>query len=475
MGHFLTFTPRQSYTRDNLSIMKKQTFLALTLFLASTGLMAQKEGWTSLFDGKTLNGWKKMTGNATYTVDSGAIVGTSVAGSGTSYLVTEKQFGDFVLELDVRIDDTTSNSGIMLRNHYDPAGNQGRGLVYGYECELDPSSRRWTGGICDEGRRDWLYPVSLNHSVQSAFKVGQWNHLRIECISHMIRTWVNGLATACLVDTVDDKGFIGLQVHSVGSPDLAGKKIYFKHIRVRTTDFHPGFFPPGVYVVNNIPNDLSEYEEKSGWRLLFDGSTSKGWVKAYSNAFPDHGWVIKDGTITVQASGGEMDHGGGDIVTIRQYKAFDLSFDFKMTPGANSGVKYFVTLKEQNTGGAGIGLEYQVLDDSLHPDAKLGRDGDRTLASLYDLIPAAKQRRFLRPMGEWNTGRIIVTPDNHVEHYLNGVKVLEYERGSADFKALVAISKYKIWPSFGEAPEGHILLQDHGNEVSYRSIKIRVL
>jgi Domain of Unknown Function (DUF1080) len=456
--------------------MKRQFISTLVILLSTTGLFAQKEGWTSLFDGKTLNGWKRLAGTAEYTVENGAIVGTGVAGSGNSFLVTEKEYGNFVLEMDTRIDDTTSNSGVQVRSHFDPSGHEGKGLVYGCQFELDPSSRRWTGGIYDEGRRDWLYPVSLNHSVQSAFKVGQYNHIRIECINSVMRTWVNGLATACLVDTVDKSGFIGLQVHAVSSPELAGKKVYFKNIRIRTTDFHPGFFPPGVYVVNNIPNDLTEYEKKSGWRLLFDGRTSKGWIGAYKKTFPDIGWQIKDGLITVLASQGKEGGVGGDIVTTGLYKAFDLSFEFKMTPGANSGVKYFVTLAadEKNPGSA-IGLEYQVLDDSLHPDAKLGRNGDRTMASLYDLIPANKQRRFIHPMGQWNTGRIVVYPDNHVEHYLNGVKVLEYERGSAEFKALVAISKYKIWHDFGEAPEGHILLQDHGNEVSYRSIKLRPL
>jgi hypothetical protein len=176
----------------------------------------------------------------------------------------------------------------------------------------------------------------------------------------------------------------------------------------------------------------------------------------------------------VLPSSGKEESGGGDIVTNDNYSAFDLSFEFKLTPGANSGVKYFVTLSEVTKGSA-IGLEYQVLDDKLHPDAKLGRDGDRTLASLYDLIKANKTDRFVHPIGAWNIGRIVVYPNNHVEHYLNGVKVLEYERGSKNYRDLVAMSKYTIWKNFGEAKEGHLLLQDHGNEAFFRNIKVKNL
>jgi len=277
-----------------------------------------------------------------------------------------------------------------------------------------------------------------------------------------------------LVDTFDKSGFIGLQVHAVGKPEDAGKKVYFKNIRLRPLVKPSADFPKTVYVMNIIPNNLTAYEKKNGWRLLFDGVDAKGWKGAYKDGFPDRGWQIKDGVLRVLASEGKEGGVGGDIVTTDLFSAFDLSFEFKLTPGANSGVKYFVTLKEHNTGSA-IGLEYQVLDDIGHPDAKMGINGNRKLASLYDLIPAQKQERFVHPIGQWNTGRIIVYPNNHVEHYLNGVKVLEYERGSQAFRDLVAISKYKVWDHFGEAPKGHILLQDHGNEVSFRSIKIREL
>jgi 3-keto-disaccharide hydrolase len=454
----------------------RKTLLLLLMSLVAVSLVSysQEKDWQNLFDGKTLNGWKKLAGTAEYKVDNGMIVGTTVPNSPNTFLVTEKEFGDFILELEVKIEDTTSNSGIQYRSHYDEKGNKGKGKVFGYQFELDPSSRRWTGGIYDEGRRDWLYPLMLHPAAQNAFKLGVFNKIRIECIGNETKTWVNYIPAAYLVDSMDHKGFIALQVHAINNAALAGEKIYWKNIHIQTKNLIPAAFPKDIYVVNTIPNYLSPFEKKSGWKLLFDGVSNKGWMLAYSNKFPDTRWVIKNGTISVVPLD-ESKISGGDIVTMEQYSAFDLSFEFKLTPGANSGVKYFVTSQEHDTPGVGIGLEYQVLDDSLHPDAKLGRNGNRTMASVYDLIKAEKTTRFIKQPGGWNTGRIVVYPNNHVEHYLNGIKVLEYERGSKAYRDLVAMSKYTPYKNFGEAKEGYILLQDHGNEVSFRSIKIRVL
>ncbi|MBW4889761.1 DUF1080 domain-containing protein [Mucilaginibacter sp. HMF5004] len=427
----------------------------------------------NLFDGKTLKGWHQVTGNATYKVEHGAIVGTTVAGNGgNSFLVTEKEYGDFVLDADVMIESTLSNSGIQTRSHFNTPGHANR--VYGRQVEIDPSDRAWSGGIYDEGRREWLYTGDLHPETKNAFKVGVYNHIKVACKGDEMKTWVNGIPVAYVVDTVDRSGFIGLQVHAVSKPEQEGKKVYFKNIKLSTGAISAPPFPADIYVVNNRPNFLTPYEKLHGWKLLFDGKTNTGWRSAAANHFPAKGWEVTKGTMTVESSEGKEAQNGGDIITYKEYGAFDLSFEFKLTPGANSGVKYFVTLNEKTQGSA-IGLEYQVLDDELHPDAKLGRFGNRKLASLYDLIPAQKQKRFIRPVGAWNQGRVVVTKDNHVTHYLNGIKVLEYVRKSSAFRDSVAISKFKVWPNFGEANQGHILLQDHGNAVSYRSIKIKEL
>ena len=444
--------------------MKQLVFLAF-FFISFSAIAQSNVKWQSLFNGKDLKGWKQLNGKAKYQVKNGAIVGTTVHGEPNSFLATAKDYGDFILELDFKVD-STMNSGIQFRSLSLPEYRNGR--VHGYQFEIDPSKRGWSGGIYDEARRDWIYPLDLNPSAKTAFKQGMWNRARIECIGNSIRTWINGVPAAHVIDDVTPKGFIALQVHSINNKKDEGRQISWKNIRIQTQNVKP--YPlQGVYVANLIPNHISDAERRNGVSFLFDGKDVSQWRGVHKDVFPAKGWKIEDGSLSVLPSGG-----GGDIVTRKQYGAFMLQFDFKMTEGANSGVKYFVTEGEINKEPV-LGLEYQILDDDKHPDAKQGVVGNRKLASLYDLIPSLPEKRARRPIGEWNRGMVIVYPDNRVEHWLNGWKVLEYQRGAPYYHALVARSKFVEWPKFGLAEKGYILLQDHGDLVSYRNIKIREL
>ena len=210
------------------------------------------------------------------------------------------------------------------------------------------------------------------------------------------------------------------------------------------------------------PNALSDAEKADGWKLLFDGKTTEGWTGVGGKAFPEKGWSVAEGALH-HAKGG----GGGDIVTAEMFEEFELVWEWKIGAGGNSGLKYNLP-----DAAKGVGFEYQLLDDAKHPDAQL-RGGTRTTASLYDVIAAAADKK-LHPPGEWNASRVLVK-GGRVEHWLNGGKTVEIELGSDALKAAIAVSKFKAAAGFGVRTKSPILLQDHGDEISVRDMKIRAL
>jgi hypothetical protein len=437
----------------------------LVMFLLAVRLAAGP--WEPLFNGRDLAGWRVVNGTAPYVVADGAIVGTTVAGSPNSFIATEKTYGDFIFECEVRQEGGPSNSGVQFRGLSRADHQDGR--VHGYQMEIDPSARAWTGGIYDEARRGWLYPGDLNPRAQSAYRYGEWNRVRIEAIGPSLRTWINGIAVAHVIDDLTATGFFALQVHSIGTKDAeAGRRILWRNLRIQTTGLEPSP-ADDLFIRNTRPNAVADAERAQGWRLLWEGRTPQGWHGAKSPAFPATGWSMADGVLTVLGTK------GGNIVTDAVFSAFELQAEFQLTARANSGIKYFVSADGH---GEPVGLEYQLLDDEHHPDAKQGTGGNRTLASLYDLIPRGKMPGGLNivpRLGEWQHARIVVTPAGHVEHWLNGIKVVAYERGSAEFAAAVARSKYAQIPGFGLGAKGPILLQDHDSVVRFRSLKVREL
>jgi hypothetical protein len=455
--------------------MKSVQQLLLALILLNTSLLSAQNDWQQLFNGKDLKNFKQLNGNATFKVENGEMIGISRQNTPNSFMATKRTYGDFILEFDVLVENGL-NSGVQFRSISSPDIMKGR--VHGYQCEIETSSRKWAGGVYDEARNGWLYPLTRNEKGKNAFIPGEWNHYRIEAIGTSIRTWVNNIQCANLVDDTTAEGFIAFQVHSIGDAKLEGKTVRWKNIKIKTDGLENErkVVDQNATEISYLKNELTKSEIRKGWRLLWDGKTTNGWRGAKRADFPVKGWKMNDGILTVVSSGGGESANGGDIVTTAPFSNFELSVDFKITAGANSGIKYFVDSELNKGSGSAIGLEFQILDDKKHPDAGQGKNGNRTVGSLYDLIRAensdSSRGKNFKGVGKWNNARILVK-NGHVEHWLNHVKVVEFDRFSQVFKALVEKSKYEKWKDFGRLPEGLLLLQDHGDEVSFKNIKVR--
>mgnify|MGYP001446632709 CR=1 FL=1 len=451
------------------------TILSAAFFICSYAVAQTK--WKSLFNGKDMSGWEIKNGTAKYHVADDAIVGTSRAGSPNTFLCTKEMYSDFILELEVQVTPGL-NSGIQFRSNSLKEYRNGR--VHGYQSELDTSKRAWSAGIFDEGRRGWLYPLTINTKGGAAFNNGDWNKVRIEAIGNSIKTFMNGVQCANLMDDMTDKGFIALQVHSIRDKAQEGKTIKWKNIKIVTENLEQYRTKNQSHArqISYLKNTLTQEEKRKGWRLLWDGKTTDGWKGSKSDEFPKNGIEIVDGTIHfLKHEKTKNFKKSGDIVTKERFDNFELEVDFMVKNGGNSGIKYFVDALTSGDG-RNIGLEYQILDNN-HPDYSGGVGGNRTIGSLYDLIAAENlsesNRDDIRANGEgrWNRARVVVNGGN-VEHWINNIKVVEYDRFSQSMKNLIKKSKYVKHQGFGMGSSGRILLQDHSpGDIKFKNIKIR--
>ncbi len=349
--------------------MKLAAFASLIVLstLAALGSAAE-EGFVSLFDGKSLDGWTKHGGGATYKIEGDCIVGEVGPGSNT-FLCTDREYGDFVFKVELKLD-VPGNSGIQFRSHVADKNDR----VFGYQCEIDPSDRAWSGGVYDEGRRGWLYPLEGREQARRAFKRDDWNEYVIQAVGPSLKTWINGVPCADLIDTADMSGLIALQVHS-GEQG----RIRWRNIRIK---------------------DLG----RSEWKPLLAKNTLDGWEKIGGGK-----WSIEEGIVRGLATADETEH--GLLITKARYTDFAVRLRYKAQRG-NSGL-YF---RCEKGGGAGV-LGFQAEIDEAKDAGGLYETGGRA----WVVQPSPEQAKSWFKPGEWNRMSVVALGRRIVVH-VNGKK-----------------------------------------------------
>lgn len=351
------------------------------LIFATTNPSFGQVKWEPLHSKHDLNDFVKRNGTAEYSLEDGIITGISRLNTPNTFLATKTYYDDFILEFDVWIEDGL-NSGVQFRSNTD--SSYYNGAVFGYQAEIETSDRKWAGGIYDESRRGWLYPLSINSDCAQSFQKQEWNHYRIAAIGNHIMTWVNDVPCANIYDDLTSSGFIGLQVHSIGDSTQVGKEVKWKNLRICTSNLEKVIsnFPNHNTSVSYLDNRLSEDEVLRGWHLLTTDS-----IAVHNFKFPIN------------------------------YDEFELEFDFKAKDGQTGTVFYHQYLEDS--------LIYVLspIHNNTSSSIKVGSLKRRKTATNL----SERGNDWIRYKGgdRWNKARII-KKSTSVQHWLNNILLVEY-------------------------------------------------
>ena len=377
--------------------------------------------WHALFDGENLDGWHIVNGDVPFFVEHGEIIGKTAAGIPTRYLTTDKQYGDFILELEMN-NSEGENSGIQFRSVQAP---QFRAGLTGYQMEVDPSGRAWTGGIFFEGMGEWRHPIIDNDKCASAWNKTGWNTLRIETKSALMRTFVNDVSCAYLYDETLDSGYIALQIHSIGTmPGRADAPTHWRNIRIieNPTDDEYTESDNNLQSVSYLTNQLSLHEKANGWILLTPRKIGeKGWVRT-KNANPVTNILAEGDILKVDAAQGDR-----QISLPVTQAGFEFIADVQMAPGTKGVLNYPVMSKSTEHKIECLST-FAIFDDTSidhkKSNAKYLMGSVTGKLTAKNLSEGKRRKRVLAPE-KWQRIKILVN-EQRVEHWLNSVKVADY-------------------------------------------------